>query len=297
MNQKAKAKFGSAKMVNKFGKWFLHIPISKEVPALTIDDVTNVVGVDLGINHLATTYDSKGKTNFYRGGVVKQKRGVFKAIRKSLQEKQTSSARHRLKQIGSRENRYMTDVNHQITKALTQKHPKGTVFVLEDLTGVRQATEKVRLKNRYVSVSWAFYQFKQLLCYKAKENGQSVILIDPKYTSQTCPKCGHREKANRDKKKHHFHCKRCHYQSNDDRILLSCLCGSERKLSKLIKELQLLSCLCGSEHFDIIYSDNKSLLSCLCGSEQSHHKMPVHNTLLSCLCGSEPCLLKFDEGV
>lgn len=46
---------------------------------------------------LATTYDSKGKTNFYRGGVVKQKRGVFKAIRKSLQEKQTSSARHRLK--------------------------------------------------------------------------------------------------------------------------------------------------------------------------------------------------------
>ena len=112
----------------------------------------------------------------------------------------------------------MTDVNHQITKALTQKHPKGTVFVLEDLTGIRQATEKVRLKNRYVSVSWAFYQFKQLLCYKAKENGQSVILIDPKYTSQTCPKCGHREKSNRDKKKHHFDCKRCHYQSNDDRI-------------------------------------------------------------------------------
>ena len=216
--QKAKVKFGSAKMVNKFGKWFLHIPLSKEVPALTIDEVSNVVGVDLGINHLATTYDSKGKTDFYRGGTVKHKRGVFKAIRKSLQEKQTSSARHRLKQIGNRENRYMTDVNHQITKALTQKHPKGTVFVLEDLTGVRQATEKVRLKNRYVSVSWAFYQFKQLLCYKAKENGQSVIVIDPKYTSQTCPKCGHREKANRDKKKHHFHCKRCHYQSNDDRI-------------------------------------------------------------------------------
>lgn len=216
--QKAKTKFGSAKMVNKFGKWFLHIPMSKEAPALTIDDVTNVVGVDLGISHLATTYASKGKTDFYRGGIVKQKRGIFKAIRKSLQEKQTSSARHRLKQIGSRENRYMTDVNHQITKALTQKHPKGTVFVLEDLTGIRQATEKVRLKNRYVSVSWAFYQFKQLLCYKAKENGQSVILIDPKYTSQTCPKCGHREKSNRDKKKHHFDCKRCHYQSNDDRI-------------------------------------------------------------------------------
>ena len=216
--QKHGDKFGSAKLVNKFGKWFLHIPISKEVLSLTIKDVTNVVGVDLGINHIATTYDSEGKTKFYRGGMVKQKRGMFKSVRKSLQEKKTSSARNRLKQIGSRENRYMTDINHQITKALTQKYPKGTVFVLEDLTRIRQVTEKVRMKNRYLSVSWAFYQFKQFLCYKARENGQSVILIDPKYTSQTCPKCGHCERSNRNKKEHHFECKHCHYQSNDDRI-------------------------------------------------------------------------------
>ena len=73
------------------------------------------------------------------------------------------------------------------------------MFVLEDLTGVRSATEKVRVKNRYVSVSWAFYQFRQMLEYKAELNGQKVIVVDPKYTSQTCPKCGNIEKANRNK--------------------------------------------------------------------------------------------------
>lgn len=76
------------------------------------------------------------------------KRGEYKALRKELQQQQTPSARKRLKQIGQRENRYVTDVNHQVTKALIENNPKGTVFVLEDLTGVRQVTEKVQAKHR-----------------------------------------------------------------------------------------------------------------------------------------------------
>ena len=49
-------------------------------------------------------------------------------------------------------------------------------------------------------------------------NKSIVIAVDPKYTSQTCPKCGHIEKSNRNKKHHIFCCKNCGYQSNDDRI-------------------------------------------------------------------------------
>lgn len=211
-------KFGTAKLVNKYNKWFLHIPMTKDFPESDHINVNNIVGIDLGINFLATTYDSQGKTTFYSGKIVKHKRGAFKATRKQLQKKQTPSARKKLKQMGSRENCYVTDVNHRITKALIDKYPKGTIFVLEDLKGVRSATEKVRVKNRYISVSWAFYQFRQMLEYKAKMNGQKVIIVDPKYTSQTCPKCGHVEKVNRNKKLHTFKCKNCQYQSNDDRI-------------------------------------------------------------------------------
>ena len=211
-------RFGTAKLVNKFNKWFLHIPMSKEFEILKESDVCNVVGIDLGINFLATSYDSKGKTEFFSGKQVKAKRGQYKALRKDLQVKQTPSARKRLKQIGQRENRYVSDVNHQVTKALVNQNPKGTLFVLEDLSGVRNATEKVRVRNRYVSVSWAFFQFRQMLEYKASLNGQNVIVVSPKYTSQTCPKCGHTHKSNRDKKNHKFCCKNCNYKSNDDRI-------------------------------------------------------------------------------
>ncbi len=79
--------------------------------------------------------------------------------------------------------------------------------MLEDLTGVRAATEKVRVKNRYVTVSWAFHQFREMLEYKAEMNGQQVIAVNPNYTSQTCPKCAHTEQANRNKKYTHLRVK------------------------------------------------------------------------------------------
>ena len=211
-------KFGTAKLVNKFNKWFLHIPMTKKFTKLELPDVTHVVGIDLGVNFLATSYDSHGKTTFFSGKRVKQKRGQYKVLRKQLAKKQTTSARSRIKAIGSRENRYVTDINHQVTKALVERYPRGTCFVLEDLTGVRKATEKVCVKNRYVTVSWAFHQFREMLSYKAAMNGQLVIVVNPAHTSQTCPKCEHTEQANRNKKTHTFCCKNCKYKSNDDRI-------------------------------------------------------------------------------
>ncbi len=211
-------KFGTAKLVNKHGKYFLHIPVTYDVEESNIFDICNVVGIDRGINFVVATYDSKHKSGFVSGKAIKQKRAHYSKHRKELQMRQTPSARRRLLAIGQRENRWMQDVNHQVSKALVENNPKHTLFVLEDLSGVRNATERVRTKNRYVSVSWSFYDLEQKLIYKAKQNQSTVIKVDPRYTSQCCPVCGHIEKANRNKKIHLFTCKNCGYTSNDDRI-------------------------------------------------------------------------------
>ena len=205
--------FGTARLVKKHGKYFLHIPVSRDIPESLDSDICNVVGVDRGINFVVATYDSKHKSDFVSGKAIKQKRAHYKALRAQLQQRQTSSSRRRLKAIGQRENRWMQDVNHCVSKALVESNPKHTLFVLEDLSGVRSATEKVRRKDRYVSVSWSFYDLEQKLKYKAALNESSVINVDPRYTSQTCPVCGHTEKANRDKKKHIFCCRACGYTS------------------------------------------------------------------------------------
>ena len=211
-------KFGTARLVNKHGKYFLHIPVTYDVEESDISDICNVVGIDRGINFVVATYDSKHKSGFVSGKGIKQKRANYSKLRKELQMRQTPSARRRMKAIGSRENRWMQDVNHQVSKALVKNNPKHTLFVLEDLSGIRNATERVRTKERYVTVSWSFYDLEQKLIYKAKQNQSTVIKVNPAYTSQCCPACGHIEKANRDKKIHLFRCKNCGYKSNDDRI-------------------------------------------------------------------------------
>ena len=211
-------KFGTAKLVNKHGKYFLHIPVTYDIEESNISDICNVVGIDRGINFVAATYDSKHKSAFVSGKTIKQKRAHYSKLRKELQMCRTPSARRRLLAVGQRENRWMQDVNHQVSKALVESNPKHTLFVLEDLSGIRNATERVRTKDRYVSVSWSFYDLEQKLIYKAKQKQSIVIKVDPRYTSQCCPVCGHIEKANRNKKIHLFACKNCGYKSNDDRI-------------------------------------------------------------------------------
>ena len=215
---KDKFKFGTARLVCSKRKYYLHIPVTSEVADCEIPEICNVVGIDRGINFIAVSYDSKGKSSFFGGGKVKHKRAQYKELRAELQKRGTASARRRLKKIGQRENRWMNDVNHCVSKALVTDNPSKTLFVLENLKGIRGATEKVRRKDRYVSVSWSYYDLEQKLKYKAQRNSCLVINVDPRYTSQCCPKCGHIEKSNRDKKLHCFCCKNCGYRSNDDRI-------------------------------------------------------------------------------
>ena len=210
--------FGTAKVVYKHGKFFLHIPMTNSIEEAKWEHIKEIVGVDMGVNFLLSVYDSHGKAWFIKGRQVKDKRSHYKQLRRHLQQRQTPSARQRLKQIGQRETRWMTDVNHQVSKALVERYGAHTLFVLEDLTGVRGATEKVRKRNRYEFVSWAYYQLRQMIEYKAAKGQSKVMAVDPHYTSQACPKCGHTEKGNRNKQHHRFECKNCHYRSNDDRI-------------------------------------------------------------------------------
>jgi putative transposase len=56
--------------------------------------------------------------------------------------------------------------------------------------------------------SWAFYQLRAFVEYKAKLAGVSIVAVDPRNTSRTCNECGHCEKGNR-KTQAEFECLSC----------------------------------------------------------------------------------------
>lgn len=207
--------YGTGTLVYKKGKFFLHLAMKKELNHQP--DIKNVVGVDLGMRFLATAIDSKDKHLFASGKQVVYKRAQFLRQRKELQELGTKSAKRKLNKISGRENRFMTDVNHQLSKALVKFAGKDSLIVLEDLTNININT-KIHHNFRYYRMSWAFYELRSFIEYKANLNGAKVIDVDPAYTSQKCPKCGCVHKENRNKKSHTFTCIKCKYTSNDDRI-------------------------------------------------------------------------------
>ena len=109
-------KFGTAKLVKLKGIWYLHISATKEVPDFQRDDVKRVVGIDRGLRFLETVYDSDQKTHFVSGKDILLKRRKFDSVRAQLQSRGTKSAKRALKRISGRENRWMADINHQLSK-------------------------------------------------------------------------------------------------------------------------------------------------------------------------------------
>ena len=213
-------KLGGAKLLRGKRCWMLHIGVTKQIDEPDMKDVLHVVGIDRGTRFLATTYDEQGKCKFYSGKQVMRKRDRFARIRAELQKKGTWSAKRALRRLSGRENRWMSDVNHCLSKTLVKKYGPNTLFAIEDLAGVSFEESNLSHRNadgRRELRSWAFYQLEQFLGYKARLAGNSVVKVSARYTSQRCPKCGGIHKEARDHHLHEYRCQ-CGYCSNDDRI-------------------------------------------------------------------------------
>lgn len=213
---------GTATLIRRKKTWYLCVPMKspEEEKTLEREGIRRIVGIDRGLINLLCAADSDGKTTFYSGRKIVDKRNKYAKIRKELQTKHTRSARKKLKLLEQRENRWMMDVNHVLSKALVERYGSGTLFVLEDLEGVsfeEKNLSQKKAKSRRNLRSWAFYQFEQFLTSKAEERDSRVLKVPAKYTSQRCPKCGVVDKTQRDHNAHEYRC-RCGFRTNDDRV-------------------------------------------------------------------------------
>jgi len=163
-------------------RYYINIVLSKAVP---MPEGRNPIGIDCGINNLATT--SHGLR--FSGKQAMHIRRHFADLRASLQSKGTRGAKRLLKQLSGKESRIIRNLNHVISKRIVESATPDNVFVMEDLKYIRERT-RVRKEQRYIHQSWPFAQLQKFIEYKALEKGIAVTLIDPHYTSQVCSRCG-----------------------------------------------------------------------------------------------------------
>lgn len=188
------------------GTFFLHVRIKSTAPLTQAPFGT--LGVDLGRRRVAVDADA----TIYEATEVNRIRAQYPKVRRSLQAKGTKGAKRLLKRLSGREQRHMQAINHRISKQLVEKaRMSQRQIALENLTGIRKRT-KVRRKQRYNHHSWAFYQLRQFVAYKAQAAGVPLVLVDPAYTSKTCHLChqlGHRSDLK-------FTCTRCNVDMDAD---------------------------------------------------------------------------------
>jgi putative transposase len=179
----------------KDGSYYIQICVEKKPPKQ--QDTDKVIGVDFGRTDIAHT--SEGDN--WNGQQLNRVRDHYSRLRAVLQRKAskgTRSSRRRCRQLlqrlSGKERRFQVWVNHRISKAIVSRaKATNSAIALEDLTGIRErVNQQPRSKTeRRRANSWAFYQLRQFLEYKARVAGVSLILVPPAYTSQTCHKCLH----------------------------------------------------------------------------------------------------------
>jgi IS605 OrfB family transposase len=173
------------------GMFFLWASCEVEEPEPI--DIEGALGVDLGVTNIAV--DSDGQV--HSASHINNVRHRHRRLRRKLQANGTRSSKRKLKRLSGKERRFAKDTNHRISKKLVAKaKDTNRAIALEDLQGIRSRVT-VRRSQRATLHSWAFYQLRSFVTYKAKQAGILVVLVNPRNTSRTCPACGHIDKANR----------------------------------------------------------------------------------------------------
>jgi IS605 OrfB family transposase len=190
--------------------FYLHIVIKKEIEER---DGDTVLGVDLNLKNVAVT--SMGA--FYDGGDLLWGQNHYFRVRRSLQHKGTRSAKQVLRRLSGRENRFVLNRLHTISRRIVEEADAHdcSYIAVERLTHIRSRMDNQNDQVKRQMHNWAFRELQEMLAYKAAEYGIRVKEIPPAFTSQTCSKCGHPSSTNRNSDGW-FDCNECGYSVDGD---------------------------------------------------------------------------------
>lgn len=218
--------FDSADLIKRKGRFWLHVVVT--LPNVEFVDNGQVVGVDLGLCRPAVASNNR----FFGQRRWRELENRYFRLRRALQAKGTRSAKRHLKRLSGKLLRLRRDLDHQLSRQVVDSVGPGTTIVVENLTNIRTRTKHRRGRQNRRLHSWSFAQLRTFLSYKAEQKGCRVVGVDPRRTSQTCPRCGFAYRHNR-RSQSEFCCRSCGFQLNAD------LVGSRNIAAKYLASLAI----------------------------------------------------------
>ncbi|WP_371357473.1 RNA-guided endonuclease InsQ/TnpB family protein [Hydrocoleum sp. CS-953] len=176
-------------MSKRANNWYISFKYDNE-PTQTAKE-RDVIGVDVGINTLATCSDGTKFANAkaYKQAKKRLTRYQRRVNKKELGSKNRAKAVKRLSKLHKKVADIRADTLHQLTTWLAKNH---STIVIEDLN------VSGMLKNHKLASAIAdcgFYEFKRQLTYKCEWYGSELVIAPRFYpSSQICSNCGHQQK-------------------------------------------------------------------------------------------------------
>lgn len=189
------ARIRSATLSYQRGRW--HVSFSVDLPDVepAPRERSRVVGVDLGISHLATLSTGEQVPNGRRldGELRRLRRAQRACARRRGPDRRTRTepsqrwrkAKARVDRIHTRVANLRRDDTHQFTSRLVRDHD---VIVIEDLH-VAGMLRNRRLARHIAGAAWA--EIRRQLTYKTARAGARLVVADRWFaSSKTCSGCG-----------------------------------------------------------------------------------------------------------
>lgn len=207
-----------------------YVTIKKEFPKPK--SLPNIMGIDINSGRIALSI-----LDFQTGKVLKQlylgkdiflKQIKYEIRRAKIMHKRDKffslRARKSFKKVSGKQKNYVRTRIWQIVGEIIKLAKEyGCDIGIESIKNLRITKTQMRKKSRKIinRIPYGFFRFA--LEHKAIQEGIRVIKVNPRYTSQTCYKCGYVSRSNRRNYKQ-FKCVRCEFEVNVDRLASVNIC-------------------------------------------------------------------------
>ncbi len=206
------------------GKWYVSIQTEREVePPIPHGDA---VGIDMGVARFATLSNGTfyAPLNSFKRHEAALRRAQQAMSRKLKFSNNWRKAKARVQRIHSQIGNARRDYLHKATTTISKNHAMVCIEDLQVRSMSRSAAGTIEKPGRQVRVKaglnkaildQGWFEFRRQLDYKLAWNGGWLIAVPPRYTSRTCPCCGHVSPDNR-RTRSQFECVACGVKEHAD---------------------------------------------------------------------------------
>jgi putative transposase len=176
------AKIGTGIITQQLGKWYIVFSVEAEFNEIC---GMGTVGIDLGLSSLIATSDGETvEAPRFAHRAQKAQRRRQRALARCMRgSKRRLKAKARFATRSAKIANQRRDFAHKLSRSLVSRYG-GIAFEELNIAGLKRGM----LARSVHDAAWS--TLVQLTTYKAESAGASVVMVDPRYTSQTCPSCG-----------------------------------------------------------------------------------------------------------